>query len=223
MASTPQANTSNVTVLQTDGNTETVGTPSVIVFRRDPNADVLECRGTTVPTAGDAGYATGCTFYKSNGSTGTIIYINEGSATSANFHATAATETVTVTSATIATTSSTTGYAIAPKTGTLISVDFGAKDALAASDTNYIAWTITNLGQAGAGSTAMLATTPAGVNTTKVTGGTAITAEGVYALTLSGTGSNLVVAQGDQLKISATATGTLANTVTFPRYQLRFA
>ena len=69
----------------------------------------------------------------------------------------------------------------------------------------------------------MLATTPAGTNTTKVTGGTAIVAEGKYPLTLSATGANLAVAQGDQLLISATATGTLANTVTFPRYQLRFA
>jgi len=219
----PSAQTSNVNVLGLDGVTETVGTPSITTLQRDPNNDVLLCSGTTVPTAGDAGYATGCTFIKTNGTTGTVIYVNEGTASAAAFHATSAPETVTVTSATIATTSTTSTYAVAPKTGALTSADFGGKDALATSDTNYITWTITNLGQAGAGSTAMLATTPAGINTTKVTGGTAITAEGVYALTLSGTALNLAVAQGDQLKITATATGTLANTVTFPRYQLRFA
>jgi hypothetical protein len=190
---------------------------------RDPNNDVLLASGTTVPTAGDAGYGPGAEFIKTNGSTGTTIYTNEGTASAAAFHASAPTETVTVTSATIATTSTTIGYAVAPKTGALISVDFAGKDALTTSDSNYITWTITNLGQAGAGSTAMLATSPAGINTTKVTGGTAITADGVYALTLSGTAGNLAVAQGDQLKITATATGTLANTVTFPRYQLRFA
>lgn len=125
--------------------------------------------------------------------------------------------------ATIATTSTTDGYVIVGEAGSLSSVDFSGVDALATSDTNYITWTITNLGQNGSGSNVMLATSPAGINTTKATGGTAIAANTKYPLTLSGTASNLVVAQGDRLHIIATATGTLANTVTYPEYMLRFS
>jgi hypothetical protein len=123
-------------------------------------------------------------------------------------------------SATIATTSNTDVYVIAPYAATLASVSFSGVDALATSDTNYITWTITNLGQAGAGSTAMLAATDP--NTTKATGGAAIAANTVKALTVNGTAANLVVAKGDRLRIRAAATGTLANTVTFPVYSLTF-
>ena len=124
--------------------------------------------------------------------------------------------------ATIATTGNTDGYIIAPITGNLLSVDFSATDALAASDTNYITFTITNLGQGGAGTTAILAATDA--NTTKATGGTAITADDKWAsgLTLNATPNNTQVVEGDRLRIRAAATGTLANTVTFPAYCLRF-
>lgn len=123
-------------------------------------------------------------------------------------------------SATIATTGNTDGYVIAPQTGSLTGVDFSGVDALAANDTNYITFSITNLGQAGAGSTVMLAATD--VNTTKATGGTAIVANGKRSLTLTGTGADLNVTAGDRLRIRAAATGTLANTVTFPIYLLRF-
>src|SRR5688572_5763006 len=75
---------------------------------------------------------------------------------------------------TIATTGNTDLYVIVPETGVLDSVDFSGVDVLAASDTNYITFSITNLGQAGAGSTALLAATDA--NTTKTTGGTALAA-----------------------------------------------
>src|SRR3990167_2834202 len=88
-----------------------------------------------------------------------------------------------ITIATIATTGNADGYIIAPTAGTLESVDFSAVDALAANDTNYITWTITNLGQAGAGSTVMLAATDA--NTTKATGGSAISANTKKSLTRS--------------------------------------
>jgi hypothetical protein len=40
---------------------------------------------------------------------------------------------------------------------------------------------------------------------------------------LSSTAANLVVAAGDRLRIRAAATGTLANTVTFPVYMLNFS
>ena len=121
---------------------------------------------------------------------------------------------------TIATTGNTDLYVIAPHAGVLDSVDFSGVDVLAASDTNYITWTVTNLGQAGAGSTAMLAATDP--NTTKTTGGTALAANTKRTLTKHGTAANLVVAAGDRLRIRAAATGTLANTVTFAAYLLRF-
>lgn len=123
--------------------------------------------------------------------------------------------------ATIATTGNADAYLIVPETGLLSSIDFSGVDALAASDTNFITFTVTNLGQAGAGSTAMLASTPAGINTTKVTGGTAIAANTKYPLTLSAVAGALAVTAGDRLRIRAAVTGTLANTVTFPAYQVR--
>jgi len=122
--------------------------------------------------------------------------------------------------ATIATTSNSDVFVIAPAAGTLTSVVFSGTDALAANDTNYITFSITNLGLAGSGSAAMLAATDA--NTTKATGGTALTANAARTLTLSGTAANLVVAAGDRLRIRAAATGTLANTVTFPVYRANF-
>jgi hypothetical protein len=124
------------------------------------------------------------------------------------------------TSATIATTGNTDIYVIVPETGTLDGADFSAIDALSAHDTNYITFSITNLGQAGAGSTAMLAATDA--NTTKATGGTALVANGKRSLTLHGTAANLNVTAGDRLLIRAAASGTLAGTVTGPVYLLRF-
>jgi hypothetical protein len=66
----------------------------------------------------------------------------------------------------------------------------------------------------------MLAATDA--NTTKATGGTGIAANTVRSLTLSSTAANLVVASGDRIRIRATVSGTLANTVTFPVYRLNF-
>lgn len=122
--------------------------------------------------------------------------------------------------ATIATTGNTDEYIICPISGNLITVDFSGVSALAASDTNYITFTITNLGQAGAGSAAMLAATDA--NTTKATGGTALSANTKRQLTLSATPNSTQVVEGDRLLIRAAVTGTLAGTVTFPTYMLRF-
>ena len=124
--------------------------------------------------------------------------------------------------ATIATTTGGTNdvFMIAPAAGVLSSALFSGVDVLAANNTNYITFGITNLGQAGAGTAAMLAATDA--NTTKATGGTALAANTVRSLTLNGTAANLVVAAGDRIRIRATVSGTLANTVTFPVYRLTF-
>ena len=124
------------------------------------------------------------------------------------------------TPATIATTGNTDWYVIAPFTGNLDSVDFSGTTALATSDTNYITFTITNLGQAGAGTAVMLAAVNG--NTTKATGGTALVANTKRSLILSSTATATTVVKGDRLLIRAAATGTLANTVTFPVYLLRF-
>ena len=122
--------------------------------------------------------------------------------------------------ATIATTSTSDVYTIAQASGSLLAAYFSGVDALATSDSNYITFTITNLGQTGSGTAAMLAATDP--NTTKATGGTAIAANAVRSLTINGTAANLVVVVGDRLRIRASATGTLANTVTFPVYRLNF-
>lgn len=123
-------------------------------------------------------------------------------------------------SATIATTGNTDLFVIAPVNGLLSEALFSGVDALAANDTNYLTFSITNLGQAGAGSAALLAATDA--NTTKATGGTALAANAKRALTLHGTDGNLRVQAGDRLRLRAAATGTLANTVTFATYLLTF-
>lgn len=122
--------------------------------------------------------------------------------------------------ATIATTGNSDVFVIVPADGVLSGADFSGVDALTANDSNFITFSITNLGQAGAGTTAMLAATDA--NTTKSTGGSALVANSRRSLTLNGTAANLVVVAGDRLRLRAAATGTLANTVTFPVYNLTF-
>jgi hypothetical protein len=120
--------------------------------------------------------------------------------------------------ASIATTSATDTYFQVPKSGRVVSMKFSSLAALATSDTNYITWTVVNLGQAGAGSTALLST--ADTNTTKATGGSAIVASSSRSLVLSGTATNLDVLEGDVIRIRATATGTLAGAVTVPSYSV---
>lgn len=121
---------------------------------------------------------------------------------------------------TIATTSTTDGYVIAPANAILVEAVFSSTDALAAHASNYITFSITNLGQAGAGTNAMLAATDA--NTTKTTTGSAIAANTARSLTLSTTHANLVVAKGDRIRVRSTANGTSANTNTFSLCLLRW-
>jgi hypothetical protein len=96
------------------------------------------------------------------------------------------------------------GYCIVPRDGYLVSAKLVAQDTLAANDTNYQTFSLTNKLGAGAGSTAMLAATDA--NTTKATGGSALTAQVPRSLTLNGTAANLRVNAGDLLLFTATAT-----------------
>ena len=151
----------------------------------------------------------------------TTVKINDAAVTRTKMSVPAGSKVINVDSAIIATTGDTVCYAIVPETGTLSSADFSGTDALAAHDTNYLTFSITNLGQAGAGSTVLLAATDA--NTTKATGGTAIVANGKRALTLTATPADLAVVQGDRLLIKAASAATAANTVSFPVYCLRFS
>lgn len=146
--------------------------------------------------------------------------IADGAVTRAKQSSPGSRKTVVANPATIATTGNTDIYVIVPEAGTLESVDFSGIDALAQHGSNYVTFSITNLGQAGAGSAAMLAATDA--NTSKTTTGAAISANTKRALTLTGTAADLVVAAGDRLRIRVAATGTLANTVTGPTFALRF-
>ncbi len=130
------------------------------------------------------------------------------------------TEAVFVQSATIATTGNTDTYFIIPRDMTLTSAFVSGTAALTADNTNYITFSMTNLGLDGAGTAALLAATDP--NTTKSTGGSGLVADARRTLTVSTTPANLNVKQGDRIRIRAAATGTLANTVTFPVYQLIF-
>ena len=146
--------------------------------------------------------------------------ISSGLITRAKMSTAGASKDILVNPATITTTGNTDAYIIVPQTGTLTGADFSGVDALAADDTNYVTFSITNLGQDGAGTTVMLAATDA--NTTKATGGTALAANTKRSLTLTGTAADLNVTAGDRLLVRVAATGTLANTITFPTYILRF-
>lgn len=105
-----------------------------------------------------------------------------------------------------------------PFAGTVTAAWFAAKDALIANDTNFVTFAIKNKGQAGAGTTDVLST--AAGNTTKVTGGSALTGYKKRDLALNGTPANLVVAAGDVLAVQVVGAGTLANTLTEGNVQI---
>ena len=48
------------------------------------NGDILQAHGIAVPADAVVGYATGCLFFHTDGGSGTALYVNEGSNTSAN-------------------------------------------------------------------------------------------------------------------------------------------
>lgn len=112
------------------------------------------------------------------------------------------------------------GLAIMPRAGRLLTASIAGEDTLAANDTNYLTFAITNK-QAGSGAVAMLAATDP--NTTKVTGGSAWTAHTERSLTISGTAAALQAVKGDVIECKATVTGTAANVVECPMVKLTFA
>lgn len=118
----------------------------------------------------------------------------------------------------IATTGNTDEYLIVPKSGRIQDAFYSGLAALAAHDTNYVTFSITNLGQAGAGSTAILGAVDG--NTTKATGGAALAANTKRTLTKSTTATDLDVTEGDRLLVRFAASGTLAGAVTRPVVQI---
>jgi len=118
----------------------------------------------------------------------------------------------------IATTSTTDEYIIAAKTGKVTAAKLNSLSGLAAHDTNYLTFAITNLGAAASGTAALLAATDA--NTTKSTGGSLLTANVVRSLTLSSTAADLNVTEGDVLRLRATSAATLAGAVTRPQWEI---
>lgn len=74
--------------LLTVGELRKVGTPVVRVLDYDKDSKVTRCSGATQPTDTDAGFAKGCIFsYSTGGTVGGTVYINEGTAASADFNA----------------------------------------------------------------------------------------------------------------------------------------
>jgi len=77
--------------IQPSGENKVVGasSTSVKVLKYDVSNMISEASGTTVPTDGDAGYAVGSVFIHTDGTTGDVFYVNEGSTTSCDFNVSA--------------------------------------------------------------------------------------------------------------------------------------
>lgn len=191
--------------------------PLMIIHQTSATGKILLAGFSGVlPTTTPNGFALGCILVDE---VNKITYTNTGTSTVPAWtmiHDKSAQ----ISGATIATTATTDEYVMAPMAGTLQDVSVSALVALATNDTNYITFTVTNLGQAGAGTTVMLSTSD--LNSTKATGGQAIVLNGKTSLQVNATPASVLVAKGDRIRIRATATGTLANTVTKPVYLLTF-
>lgn len=98
-------------------------------------------------------------------------------------------------------------YVIVIEDGYLHSAAVVYSTSLNASDSTYITYSLTNLGQSGVGSVPMLLNSPE--NTTKLTGGVGITAFIVRLLKTSSDPKILAVKAGDVLKFTHTITGNV--------------
>lgn len=192
-----------------------VNSSGVTVLSEGGDLNILSAKGTTVPTDGTSGYAKGCVFFDTDEVTGVGgTYVNIGLSTSCKFRSESAQSLHVMGNSSIATTGTTTFYAIAPMSGRVTGVTFSASTGVAANDSKYIEFTITNKGQSGNGTAVMLATT----STTKASGVGTVTADAAKSLNLTSTLTDRDVVKGDRLKISATANGTLDAAVTYPVY-----
>lgn len=91
---------------------------------------------------------------------------------------------------------------VPPFAGVITGIAFACKDAIAANDTNYWTFGVVNKGAAGNGTTAVVDAAN-DANSTKATGGSAITGYVKRNLTLAAA-ANRVVAAGDVLEITIT-------------------
>lgn len=189
------------------GNSSGVG----VALNAKTSGRIMVGDGTTIASVAVSGDAT----LAANGA----VTVASGAITRTKMSTAAASKCQMASPATVATTGNTDEYVIVAESGTITGVDFSCVDALAAHDTNFVTFQIVNLGQAGAGTAAVLAATDA--NTTKATGGTALSANTKRSLSLTATGADLVVVAGDRLKVRCAANGTLANTLTFPTFLIR--
>ena len=190
---------------------------------KDISQNTLLATGATVPSA-VSGYAKGCIFIKTGATTGTKgFYENQGTTTSCVFVLTGR-KNITTMDKTVATTGTTTWYVTVPEAGVLSAVDFSCVDALTAHNDNHVTFAITNLAQDGTGSNVMLLAGAAANHTdaNAATPGTSIAANTRRTLTLNTDATKLVVAEGDRLKIEGITAGTLANTLTFAGFSVKF-
>ena len=98
-------------------------------------------------------------------------------------------------------------YTMAPEDGYLHSVEVSNTNNLAASDTNFVTFSLLNWGQDGSSSREMLASVPE--NTTKATGGSAAVANARKTLKVVQNYDLLKVKAGDRLQFVGVVTGTL--------------
>lgn len=190
--------------------------PSGLIFR-------ASCVGLPILNAMQANtFAMGCIL---TDSTTGLAYLNQGTVASPSWVSvnetvpTVPPTTVVTASVTVATTGDTDAYIIAPVSGTVSSILFASSDALAADDTDYITFSGLNMGLDGLGIATLLDVVDG--NTTKATGGSAISANTARTLTLSALPANLTVVVGDRIRLRAAATGTLAGTLTNSQFLVR--
>lgn len=74
-------------VLQLTGSAVTINSQSVTVLERDASGLVKRCQGAFAVTDGGAGFAKGAIHIKTDGGSGTTLYINEGTSSSCDFNA----------------------------------------------------------------------------------------------------------------------------------------
>lgn len=195
--------------------------PGVTILAEDSEGKIISAVSSGAPelTSATAGYfAKGCSMLDSSRG---IAFTNSAvSSATPVWRGTQGDVSVVGASATIATTGNTDCYIIAPVTGYLSSFEFSGTDALAGDDTNYITWTVKNLNKGLIAPPDLLATDD--LNTTKDTGGQDVPQDAKIALVLSATTDDLFCDAGDRLLIRAAATGTLANTISYPSYCARF-
>lgn len=186
---------------------------ALTVIEENSLKNITRCLGTSSPSSvpkAYRGFAVGCVFI--NATTGTL-YFNTGTV-SAPVWATAKSSAL-ANLGTIATTGTTDAYVMAPYATSVASATFfTGTGSLAVNATNYVTFSIVNLGQAGAGTNNVLSVATTVNSTHDASPGLgAIAAATNLPLVLNGAPANLIVAQFDTLRVRATATGTLAGSV----------